>query len=919
MKQYLVIFLCFLQIWIPTALFSWSPYDILKFIDFRPAKVALNYFSGPNMAFAQQMDFHDAAAQGQAFGQGLIPDPSSLGSADKNGITINWGDDQNTHISAEELFPDMNNTSDPTPEEVFGSDGGIIGAANSQVTEMETSDSYTGQAYRTLGKSVRRAHIDRSNEPWWDLTDQTFDDIFNSTFTDCEVKEIKTCSNSTAHVPDYRQCERITNLGGTCHCYHDYQINILQTIDVKAGVCGGFDKFTFKINLVTGALVEFSSDDSYYSCPQAIVDPTLNTSLINENTILKVSTELDWDGAGDCGGDHLSCAGSYDGSYDASEILPDLSSGNYIGTFVIDDDGGGSWYKYGREWILKLVEIVDNGWSCDPGCEVFLEDPEGSDFKQPEYLQCSKGPNSDSAIISGIKIYQNELTSNNPFESEGISNLCEEVEIGVKNFAEGQMECWIDPQGVQHCPYNPGDQTDTCGDLESNPDCVYIGEECIEGAYDAETDTCYAWDVTYDCGFNVSIQNCTTQHVYMCNGTVSCMGESCVAAQYDNPSTAFGEALAKFQAIQYFDSDMTCEVAPDSDSDHDAVQNGCSIFGGESYKCKKALGGYVNCCEEIDAVSLVDYIRLAQYSFNIVTAEKIAGYWENPVSPAWEVIDSSISSAWDKICAPWTSPGVNTVLNPGAEMAGELTAETSAELGAEVGQEVVKKGVVWKMQQFVYQKAWEGLCYVNPELAEFFFTLGPDGTLALAPGIQAVLWAYTAYQIITLLIQIIWQCEQDEFELGAKRHLKVCHYVGSYCASDVLGVCIEKKQSYCCFNSPLARILQEQIRPQLGMSWGSAKHPDCSAIPVNRLNDVDWSQVDLSEWLALLNIAGLAPDQRDLSLDGMTGSGSVWNTWGDGSDRPDALERAQEALSYNGTVIEDVRQDAWQELWGQGE
>jgi hypothetical protein len=51
----------------------------------------------------------------------------------------------------------------------------------------------------------------------------------------------------------------------------------------------------------------------------------------------------------------------------------------------------------------------------------------------------------------------------------------------------------------------------------------------------------------------------------------------------------------------------------------------------------------------------------------------------------------------------------------------------------------------------------------------------------------------------------------------------------------------------------------------------------------------------------------------------MTGSGSVWNTWGDGSDRPDALERAQDALSYNGTVIEDVRQDVWQELWGQGE
>ena len=72
------------------------------------------------------------------------------------------------------------------------------------------------------------------------------------------------------------------------------------------------------------------------------------------------------------------------------------------------------------------------------------------------------------------------------------------------------------------------------------------------------------------------------------------------------------------------------------------------------------------------------------------------------------------------------------------------------------------------------------------------------------------------------------ECEQAEFELGAKRELKSCHYVGSYCASDVLGVCIERRRSYCCFTTPLARILNEQARPQLGRGWGSAKHPDCA-------------------------------------------------------------------------------------------
>jgi len=73
--------------------------------------------------------------------------------------------------------------------------------------------------------------------------------------------------------------------------------------------------------------------------------------------------------------------------------------------------------------------------------------------------------------------------------------------------------------------------------------------------------------------------------------------------------------------------------------------------------------------------------------------------------------------------------------------------------------------------------------------------------------------AYMSYTVAVILIQLIWTCEQDEFELGAQRELKSCHYVGSYCKSKVLTACIERRKAYCCFNTPLARILNEQIRP----------------------------------------------------------------------------------------------------------
>lgn len=35
-----------------------------------------------------------------------------------------------------------------------------------------------------------------------------------------------------------------------------------------------------------------------------------------------------------------------------------------------------------------------------------------------------------------------------------------------------------------------------------------------------------------------------------------------------------------------------------------------------------------------------------------------------------------------------------------------------------------------------------------------------------------------------------------------------------------LGICLTKRDVYCCFQSKISRILQEQGRPQLGKTWG---------------------------------------------------------------------------------------------------
>jgi len=76
-----------------------------------------------------------------------------------------------------------------------------------------------------------------------------------------------------------------------------------------------------------------------------------------------------------------------------------------------------------------------------------------------------------------------------------------------------------------------------------------------------------------------------------------------------------------------------------------------------------------------------------------------------------------------------------------------------------------------------------------------------------------------------------------------------CHYIGSYCSLKVLGVCVQKKKTFCCFSSPLARIIQEQGRRQLGISWGSPKHPNCRGFTPEEFQRIDFSRIDFSEWI----------------------------------------------------------------------
>jgi conjugal transfer mating pair stabilization protein TraN len=112
---------------------------------------------------------------------------------------------------------------------------------------------------------------------------------------------------------------------------------------------------------------------------------------------------------------------------------------------------------------------------------------------------------------------------------------------------------------------------------------------------------------------------------------------------------------------------------------------------------------------------------------------------------------------------------------------------------------------------------------------------------------------------IQLLIALA--CGREEMLLHQRDAQGLCSYVGTYCASSFLGVCFTKRKVYCCFESKLSRILQEQGRQQLGKPWDKPKTEQCLGFTVDEFARLDLSKMDFSEVYAEFTDAARLPDE----------------------------------------------------------
>ncbi|EGR3042443.1 TPA: conjugal transfer protein TraN [Vibrio parahaemolyticus] len=98
-------------------------------------------------------------------------------------------------------------------------------------------------------------------------------------------------------------------------------------------------------------------------------------------------------------------------------------------------------------------------------------------------------------------------------------------------------------------------------------------------------------------------------------------------------------------------------------------------------------------------------------------------------------------------------------------------------------------------------------------------------------------------------------CDQIETETALANSSSMCVYVGEYCKEKWLGRCVQKAKSYCCFNSQLAKIINEQGRSQLksfenvgNRGFGEVKSPQCRGFTPEEFQALDFSNIDLSDY-----------------------------------------------------------------------
>ena len=484
-----------------------------------------------------------------------------------------------------------------------------------------------------------------------------------------------------------------------------------------------------------------------------------------------------------------------------------------------------------------------------------------------------------------------------PIEGHYFANLLPELYPGDDQHE--QAPCW-EAELVIDCPTGSGVDVN-CEQYEEDPECAWLGRECMNEKEGEESGHCYVERHEYDCGYSVDRPGWDVEREEDCDGEFRCVGEKCVDPNH-TPSDDFEKAASMLQVAEHMLTDLECEEDADSAED-------CKVFSGEAGACRvstgSAIGFDIDCCAETaEEVDYGDYLRFVFKSNKMM--RQTAGV---------DVIDAGLG---------WI-PGMGRIQSVMELSESQAVSAADALLAwSEAAAEDAVDGMVQEWFQNMMQDFADWLAErFSEEVRDAVFDTAASGAVEglasnVASSISMVSTAYTIYSTAELANELINQCEEEDLEIGTGIGRRTASFQGEYCDRRTTTVgwgntCTRYGKAHCNFDSPLARILQEQIRKQIDKPWGDVNSDDgtsnldCSGIPVSKLDEVDWDQVDLDEYINMLYDQGLMPEIEDMTLEEMTGDGSY--LLGDGDDelrdeRPDLSEGDEYCANPEDTLDE---------------
>lgn len=404
-----------------------------------------------------------------------------------------------------------------------------------------------------------------------------------------------------------------------------------------------------------------------------------------------------------------------------------------------------------------------------------------------------------------------------------------------------QSAC-IDP-GLTPRLVNDVPLTRSCWAYQERFDCLstQVAESCeADSQCSPVSDTCLEWDnfssppscVRHETRLSCQTSPPVTREVTTCENQTYCPGGACWDTGYKN-NTEMGQAMSSFavaqQGARYFNA------------------NDFQLFRGFPAACGHRLGGILNCCKKnafgdilFDVLHAPDMFRPPSFAF---------GDGDQNGLPLFN--DQVYDFLYLKDSTGLLAASMRALTT--------LTGE-AVDIWADIKEQDFKGALL-------------------------------KGTITTPLKVVGAIYNQYIDRVIefTTLFGLVEGCTEDDALTLSKQKLHLCVGVGSHCTKKmpITGWCIgDREYRSCCFNSVLAKLINDQGRAQLmqrqiqgtlsppnlaaslfgtdarsqSERFGTGEAPNCIGFSIEQFKAIDFSKIDFGPFLA--TVAPKLPDKN---------------------------------------------------------